>query len=377
MQYVLAVTLFFGVMIFLHELGHYVTARATGMKVSEFFVGFGPRLWSFRRGETEYGIKWFPVGGYVRILGMTTLDEVDPSEEDRTYRSKSLGAKVLVITAGSMVHFTLAFIAAFLLLFSAGRVTGVIPVPAQIVEGSAAQAAGLQVGDEIVAIDGNPVTEWSDVTDVVKASVDEPVDLEVDRDGQLIDLTAVPTPHVDDPSTGFLGVAPTLEKEDLGVISSFGEAIRLVPRSMGEAVTSITDIFSPRGLWRQASLTADAVSGSAEVDDPANTQRPISPVGVARVGAQAIDSGWQDLLALWFGFNIFVGVFNLVPLLPFDGGHLAIALYEAVASKLRGRKVTVDIVKLMPITVGVVSVLGLLLVSAFLLDVYNPIQDPF
>jgi membrane-associated protease RseP (regulator of RpoE activity) len=95
------------------------------------------------------------------------------------------------------------------------------------------------------------------------------------------------------------------------------------------------------------------------------------------VGAQALDSGWEDFLALWFGFNIFVGVFNLVPLLPFDGGHIAIAIYESIASRIRGRKVTVDVVKLMPITVGVVSMLGLLLISAFLLDVYNPIQDPF
>ncbi|MBP7928570.1 MAG: site-2 protease family protein [Acidimicrobiia bacterium] len=377
MQYLLAVTLFFGVMIFLHELGHFVTARATGMKVSEFFVGFGPRLWSFRRGETEYGIKWLPLGGYVRIVGMTSLDEVDPEDEDRTYRSKSLPAKLLVVSAGSLVHFTLAFIAAFVLLVAAGRVTGVLPVPSEIVDGSAAEAAGLEVGDEIVAVNGSAVDQWEDVTDVVKASVDEPVELEVMRDGKPVALTAVPSPHPDDPSMGFLGVAPTLEKEKPGVIASVGEAARLVPRSMGDAVTSITDIFSPSGLWRQASLTADAVSGTAEEDDPANAQRPISPVGVARVGAQALDSGWEDFLALWFGFNIFVGVFNLVPLLPFDGGHIAIAIYESIASRIRGRKVTVDVVKLMPITVGVVSMLGLLLISAFLLDVYNPIQDPF
>src|SRR5688500_16533769 len=149
------------VMIFLHELGHYVTAKAAGMKVTEFFLGFGPKIWSFRRGETEYGVKAIPAGAYVRIIGMSNLEEVDPADEDRTYRAKSYGRRLSVAVAGSTMHFVMAFVLIFVVFAGFGVQDDSTWRIGTISKPSAAFDAGLQPDDRIVAVDGESFEDFT------------------------------------------------------------------------------------------------------------------------------------------------------------------------------------------------------------------------
>ncbi|MGA1505133.1 MAG: site-2 protease family protein, partial [Ilumatobacteraceae bacterium] len=147
------------VSVFLHEIGHFVTARRTGMKVTQFYMGFGPKLLAWRRGEVEYGVRAFPIGAFVRIIGMNNLDETDPADEDRTYRSKSFPRRLLVITAGSLMHVVIALVLFAGVYSVSGRYgeTGRVTVMDQPYVGSAAEAAGVLEGDVIVEFDGTPV----------------------------------------------------------------------------------------------------------------------------------------------------------------------------------------------------------------------------
>ncbi|MEZ5167153.1 MAG: site-2 protease family protein [Acidimicrobiales bacterium] len=172
-------------MIFMHELGHYVTAKLTGMKVTEFFIGFGPRLWSFRRGETEYGVKLIPAGAYVRIIGMNNIDEVEPGDEDRAYRVKSYPRKLLVVTAGSAMHFLMALVLLFSFLMWRGAPTddGAWTI-GSVSERSAAAEVGLVPGDQIVSVDGVPVTSFEQFGDLVSGRGGESIDLVYRSDGE-------------------------------------------------------------------------------------------------------------------------------------------------------------------------------------------------
>src|ERR671911_150954 len=188
------------VMIFLHELGHFLTAKWSGMKVTEFFIGFGPRIWSFQRGETEYGFKVIPGGAYVRIIGMNNLDEVDPADEPRTYRQQSFPKRLLVVSAGSIMHMLQAFVLLVLLLGVVGVPGGSLTDDAararnwevgSVVQGSAADDAGLREGDRIVSFNGHDVATWADVTDDIRASeVGDQVTLGIERDGRPTTLSA-------------------------------------------------------------------------------------------------------------------------------------------------------------------------------------------
>jgi membrane-associated protease RseP (regulator of RpoE activity) len=371
---IVAVILALPVIIFLHELGHFVTAKRAGMKVTEFFVGFGPRIWSFRRGETEYGLKAIPLGGYCKIIGMTNLDEVPPEDEPRTYRAKNYLPKVVVASAGSAMHFALALVLMFTLLaFDGNRNDASLTTTLDAVsQGDPADRAGLRAGDEVVAIDGVAIDDWDDVRPQLEGRAGDEVDFTIERDGQTLDVPVTLGEHplaqqdAEFEGVGFAGIQPGIHVPSVGLGEAFVETPRQVWDVGAESMGALVDMFSPSGL----SNYLDLLSGDEEADE---TKRFLSPVGYTQVATDAADEGWAYVVYLLVALNVFVGLFNLFPMLPFDGGHIAIATYEKVASKIRRRPVRVDVAKLLPITGVVVSVLAVIFVTSLFLDVTRPV----
>ena len=366
--------------IFLHELGHYLTARWAGMKVTEFFIGFGPRIWSFQRGETEYGVKAIPAGAYVRIIGMSNLEtDVEPHEEHRTYRAKPYWRRLSVGLAGSAMH----FLAALLLAFSVVSIFGVKePVEeswfvASVEAGSPADEAGLEAGDRILAIDGERIPEWTVVSETLQASPGEHLRLLVERDGEELTLDA--TLADEHPSlgedVGYLGFRPDYAEVRTvreNPIVGAGRSVVELRDGIWLSVTGLGKIFSPSGIEGYV----DTVQGASEGEgDLSNENRFTSPVGVVRIAGAAADNGFTDLLMFLFVINVFVGVFNLVPLLPLDGGHVAIATYEKVRSMLQGgREYRADVAKMLPLTYAVFLILVVIGITALYIDIVDPVQ---
>jgi len=386
------------VMIFLHELGHYLTAKWSGMKVTEFFLFFGPKIWSFKRGETEYGIKLIPLGAYVRIIGMSNLDpEVPPEDEHRTYRQQSYPKRLLVVSAGSLMHFLQAFVL-FVVVFSvlgvpgggtlgerlgganAGQTSWTI---GNVVAGSAAEAAGLRTGDDLVSIGGEPVSTFDDVGPLVGPNPGDDVAVVVRRDGERVELGATIGTNPDDAELGFLGIGPDYPAVRVNPLRGAVESGRLTGEVMGQTVQGLASFFTG-GVGDFAADVADGGSGSA---DPAiggsgsgggrapaegDESRLISIYGVARIGAGASEDGMVGFLLLMAGVNISIGLLNLVPLLPLDGGHVAIATYERIRS-IGGRRHMADVSRLLPLTYAVLMAMLLLGVSSIYLDIVDPI----
>lgn len=385
-------------MIMVHELGHYLTAKWSGMQVTEFFLGFGPKLWSIRKGETEYGIKAIPAGGYVRITGMSNLEEVATEDEPRTYRQQPYWQRLMVASAGSFMHFVMAF----LLLFAVHGIIG-IPTTSTIVGKvgplsngpSPAQQADLRQGDEIVAINGVTMTKWTEIRNKVRESPGVALTFSVKRDGKVVDLSVTPADERSlasadrrrlepgDKPTGFLGV----ETKQVNKVSSIPTALGRSADTMGSASVSVVkrlgDLFSPSGLKSYAdrilSSTAPeeaATTGPSAQTAAAGDARFVSPIGLVSYADNAADAGIRQVFALLFSINIFVGIFNLIPLLPFDGGHMAVATYERLRS-FGGKRHMVDFRKLLPVSYAVFMVLVLIGVSAIWLDVVNPVTNPY
>ncbi len=359
--------------VFLHETGHFVTARLTGMKATQFFIGFGPRLWSFQRGETEYGVRLLPLGAFVRIIGMNNLDDVPPADERRTYRQATFPRRMLVITAGSIMHILLAIVLFFTVFSMRGEL---VEVPgAEVGEpaaGSGAAEAGIRSGDIILAIGGNTIgdVEDEDLGDVVRGfRPGDTVSVELQRDGAALTVDA---------TLGIAGADSEVPGSALLGVTSRG-AIDWQEMSIVEAATSsITDLFP---------ATWDSTKGVVQVLNPVNiyehltgasddlATRPTTLVGVTDVaGDVGNERGFFGVLFILAALNVFIGVFNMFPLLPLDGGHAAIAIYERVREFGRhGRRYFTDVAKLMPFTMGVIVLLLFLFMSGLYLDITEPL----
>jgi membrane-associated protease RseP (regulator of RpoE activity) len=396
MSFVLGVVIFVVailISVILHEAGHFLTAKKFGMKATQFFIGFGPTIWSTRRGETEYGIKALPFGAFVRIVGMTNLDEVDPADEPRSMRNKPAWQRAIVMVAGSFMHFALAFV---LLLFIAlgigqatpsntsavGSVSSCVPVSAKAFAvgscagsktRSPAERAGIQAGDNIVAVAGKPVHTWNQLGVAIRAQpTDKPVAVTVLRDGKKITLYAT-LARIPKRKGSILGIG---ESVTFLRYSPFG-AVKFAGSAFGQVLVGSADAF--------AKLPA-ALPDLFKKDRAKTPAGDVSSVyGAADIAGQAVASGggWQysvsDLLLIIISLNIFIGAFNLLPLLPLDGGHLAVIIYERVRAwlaRLFGRPDPgmVDMQKLIPLSVGVFGLLiclGVLLMAA---DIFNPVH---
>ena len=371
---IVGVVLTLPLIIMLHEAGHYFTAKRSGMKVTEFFIGFGPRIWSIQRGETEYGVKAVLLGGYCRIIGMTNLEDVDPEDEARAYRSKGFFARVIVAAAGPAVHFVIALVLMFSLLFVAGDLRHQRALTKLRAVSVGAKEAGLRAGDTIVAINGKRIHDWDQVAGLVAHHhAGDRVNVVVDRAGVPIAKSVKLTQSVFEGQTQvILGISATIITPHPG----FLRAISMTPGqvvSIGhDSISALGTIFSPSGMAKYVHVLAGTDKNKADAN-----QRFLSPVGFAHVAADAVNSGWIAVVGLLLVINVFVGLVNLMPLLPFDGGHIAIATFEKLSSLVMRRKVTVDAAKLMPIAGAVLVLLLFILLSSVFLDITHPVANPF
>jgi membrane-associated protease RseP (regulator of RpoE activity) len=385
------VALLFSVM--LHETGHFVLAKKFGMKCTRYFVGFGPTIWSTQRGETEYGIKAIPIGGFVKIIGMHSLDDVDdPADEPRSFRRQPGWQRILVLLAGSFMHFVLAFLLIFFLAVGIGIEndnttqlgtisTCVAANTTQLTNGtctasdqaSPAKLAGLRLGDQVTAFNGKPVSNWTQLgNEIRQAPVGSHAAITVKRGSQTLTLHAT-LASVGGRSGSYLGIAPAIVFQSVNPIravqyagTSFGQVIVGSVKAVGALPAAVPKLFSKD----RGNTAAGQVS---------------SIVGAARDTGQAVAAnvGWQFkvsfVLLLIASLNIFVGAFNLLPLLPLDGGHIAVVAWERIRAwfaRLRGRPDPglVDMAKLLPVSFSIFLVVIVFSVMLVLADIVNPVN---
>ncbi len=370
--------------VMLHEFGHFITAKRAGMKVTEYFVGFGPRLWSVRRGETEYGVKAIPAGGYVRIVGFTSTEEVSEEDEPRAYRQQPFHQRIIVASAGSAMHFLIALVLALILVFTFGKTTNNYNVsslehwPGRT---TPAALAGLRVGDTIVSVDGKRFTNPNSMADAIKDSVGTPLTLGVERDGKLIHLTATPENgkgiKVDGEkldNRGYLGINIDTATASISAVDAPYAAVDTMWQLTDVEARGIGSLFSPSGLsglWHQLSSPKYAQSVA---NNPNLSPRASSIVGIANIGAQAEQAGLASLLVLLIAINIVFGILNMLPMIPLDGGHVAIAVYEWIRTKRGQPYYRADITKLFPVAAVFIAVLALISLSALYLDITHPLH---
>ncbi|HEY3009885.1 MAG TPA: site-2 protease family protein [Micromonosporaceae bacterium] len=410
MAYILGVVLFalaILISVCLHEAGHMATAKAFGMKVTRYFVGFGPTLWSIRRGETEYGIKGVPLGGFVKIVGMTPQDDdVAPEDERRAMWRFPVWKRTIVMSAGSVTHFALAFIALWFAAIFMGlpnpaypttqaevnRQPAVIKVATCVIADATRDAcaasdpaspsslAGLKDGDRITRVGGTPVNNYGELVNAIRSTRPGPVVIEYVRNSvsasATLNLISVQRPPLDnrDGPLGPVSAMGVMPKIDIPASVKYGpsEAFGASADFTGTMFTGTVEAMKkfpekvPK-LWT-------AINGGQR--DP---QTPISVVGASRLGGEAVaNNAWEAFVFLFITLNFFVGVFNLLPLLPLDGGHIAIAWFERARSWVYARlgradPGRVDYFKLMPVTYAVILIFGAFTLLTVTADVVNPI----
>lgn len=355
--------------IFLHEMGHFVTARRSGMKVTQFFMGMGPKIWSFRRGEIEYGVRAFPIGAFVRIIGMNNLDETAPEDEARAYRNKSYPRRMLTITAGSIMHMIIAIVLLFTVYSTWGKnePSGRVGV-AEVVDGSGAQAAGVQANDIFVSVDGQSVASSEDVGVIVRShQVGDQIPILVERDGNQVSLTATlganPDPAI---STPYLGVSSGQENTFVGqsLSTAFTDSFTDLGSAAWQSVGGVIKVMNPVNIYQH--LTGENTDQSTQ---------PVTVYGISRLSSDiGNETGLPGILLTLAGVNVFVGLLNMFPLLPFDGGHAAVATYERLRSRKGRTPYRADVAKMVPVAMAVMSFLVFVLFAGLYLDITNPIR---
>lgn len=382
--------------VMLHEAGHFATARRYGMKATQFFLGFGPTLWSRKRGETEFGVKALPAGGFVKIVGMTPLEEVEPGDEDRAFYKQPAGRRAVVLVAGSTMHFILAIVLVYAAILIGGVINDKAPVlsaPASCVPAtetadcaknapaSPAEQAGIHKGDKVVAVGSTKITTFDQFAKTVRAEPPGPVQLSIVRDGKPMTLTvdlvtAERTSLTDSKKTervSVMGIGQDLVVDHPGPVaaigksaSSLGQLFTGTFKALGSLPGKLNTLFSPN---RDPTGAVGVVGISRISGDVAAAHEPLS----LRIGS---------FLGLIAGLNFFVGIFNLLPLMPLDGGHLAVLGFEQARDRIRrlrgyrGPLQRVDLQKLMPVAFAVVAVFVVLSVLILSADIVNPIKIP-
>lgn len=382
------VALLFSVMV--HEFGHYITARKFGMKVTEFFLGFGKRIWSTQRGETEFGIKAIPAGGYCKIAGMTVSDEMEFGEEDRAFVKASSGRKLIVLGAGSFLHFVLGYIVLIILFIGVGtnqitqqvaEVSDCIPVATETCTSdsppSPAKAAGIKPGDYILAINGHPVKNWADDVQLIRNSAGKPLTLSIYRNDEKISITATPVKRV-------------VDREIRGVLGIINEValVKSDPIKASKDSFVVGKDFLATSFKSLIALPAKipALWGQTFQGKERDANGLVGIVGVASVSGQISAAEEMSLserigtfLFIVASLNFFVGVFNLLPILPLDGGHMAVAIADEIRAlyarmRRKPRPAPIDVNRLTPITMVVFVALAALTLMLLVADIINPVN---
>ncbi|BAU32660.1 membrane-associated zinc metalloprotease [Microcella alkaliphila] len=421
------------VSIALHELGHFVPAKAFGVRVGQFMIGFGKTIWSTRRGETEYGFKWIPLGGYISMAGMyppakgeaegrtastgffqtlvqdaraASADTIPEGDEHRTFFRLPVWKRIIIMLGGPFMNLVIAVVLYAVVLMGFGinqpsTTLGsinecVVPATSAVQECgpdtpvAPGNEAGLLPGDRVLSIDGRTITEWQDISDAIRPAAGRTIPVVVERDGEEVSLRLTPLLTerfvLDDrgqiledaagnPVTeevGFAGIAPayeTVQQPASEVLPAVGENVEAVARIIVTLPQRMIDV-------------AQAAFGPAERDP----NGPISVVGVGRIAGEIasldtipIVERASFLVGVLAALNVALFVFNLIPLLPLDGGHVAGALFEKLRrflAKLFGRPDPgpLDTARLVPITLGVVLVLGVMSALLIYADIVNPVR---
>ncbi|MEH3033259.1 MAG: site-2 protease family protein [Aeromicrobium erythreum] len=427
LMYTLGVVVFaLGVVvsIALHEVGHMWPAKRFGVKVTQYFVGFGRTIWSVKRGETEYGIKAIPLGGYVKLVGMlppakgddphelrdtntglftqlvsdardAEYEHVTDADMDRLFYRRPWWQKLIVMFGGPFVNLVIAFVLFMVVLMGFGVLQPTTTVSqvsdCAISDAEAGRActdrdpvtpakkAGLEPGDRFVSFDGTRIESWDQLSGLIRANGDRPATIVVERDGREVSRTVstavIARSSLDDPDrtekVGFLGVVPrqTTQRQDLGaVFTVMGSQLK----ATGSAILHLPN--------RMVEVTKAAFGAERPVDGP------VSVVGASRVAGEISTVGdptWSEravgLLSLLASLNLFLFAFNMVPLLPLDGGHIAGALWEAVKrgwARLRGRPDPghVDVARMLPVAYAVGGILMIMSVILIYADIVNPVR---
>ena len=416
----------FGVLasIALHEVGHLYPAKKFGVKVTQYFVGFGKTVWSVKRGETEYGLKAFPLGGFVKLVGMlppakddadgtvrssntglftqlvsdartAEYEHVQPGDENRLFYRKPWWQKLIVMAGGPLVNVAIAVVLFTVLLVGIGALTPtltvasvsdcVIPTTEQRTvcrpgdQVAPAREAGLRPGDVITSFNGTEVGSWNDLTALIRSNANGDAAIGIVRDGDAqtlqADTTVTARPDLENPTqnveVGFLGVGPTSTyvRQDLGTVA---EVMSAYTKATVDGILHLPQ--------RMVGVVDAAFGGERRADSP------MSVVGASRVAGDmvtaeqtsALDDAY-GLMTLLATVNLFIALFNFIPLLPLDGGHIAGALWEGLR---RGfARVTrrpdpghVDVAKMLPVAyavAGLLMIMGVLLIYA---DIVNPVR---
>jgi len=414
----------------LHEVGHMVPAKRFGVRVSEYFVGFGPTLWSRHGKETEYGLKAIPLGGYVRLVGMvppedavrpvrgsgrlarliadsraSSVDEIRDGEDNRAFYHLAWWKKVVVMLGGPFVNLVLA-----ILLFSAVLVGIGTPGPTTTVAAvadcvpvagasacatgdpaSPAALAGLQAGDTVTSVNGQAVGEWAEVTSIVAANAGTPVVLGIDRGGSALEVTVAPAsydrPVYDDQGKAVVGADGKVATETVGYLGVYSQ--QELQHQGFTSGASLTWVYFTKTVAVVVNLPNEVyhVARAALGFEERSSNSIIGVVGVGRIAGDVASAQVQgytliqkvgDMLMLLGGLNLALFVFNLIPLVPLDGGHVASAFWQAIKNgyaRVRGWTVPapVDVARMMPLAYGVFGILlvmGLVLIYA---DIVAPV----
>jgi membrane-associated protease RseP (regulator of RpoE activity) len=382
------------VVVMVHESGHFFAAKYFNFKATQFFVGFGPTLFSRTRGETEYGVKALPLGGFVKIVGMNPYEEIPPEEQHRSYPNKPRWQRAIVLVAGSATHWPVAFVTLLIAGMAFGYPTGEPSTQISAVAPSAfgqetpAAEAGFQLDDTIVAIEGEEVTDWNDVRGFIRENPGESATFTVERNGQKETIEAelgtaivsaqtnellalapagedVGEPDDGEKKVGYLGVGPQPEIETFGFAEAATNSGERVWDMTKRSVMGVPQVFAQ--VFNGDIFNALGGEGERSAEDS-----PIGIVGASRIVGESANRGeYTAIFEMIAAFTIFVGLMNLLPLPPLDGGHLAVVAWEAITKR------KVDIRKLIPVSVAVIGFFIILFVAVLYLDLARPVNLPF